>query len=68
MDVGRAIVPRLYRAESGRLGLALTRRLALLADVRVDSVATSPDPGRPALRDSFSASFSLELRPDARRR
>jgi hypothetical protein len=67
MDVGRAIAPGLYRAQNGWLGLSLTRRLALIADVRFDSVATSPDPGRPAPTDSFSASFSLELRPDARR-
>lgn len=52
-----------YLSPAGWLGLAVSDDLALLVDLRVDQVATTPDPARPDPRHAVAARLGVEIRP-----
>lgn len=52
-----------YLSPAGWMGLAVREDLALLVDVRMDQLATTPDPARPEPRHALTARFGVEIRP-----
>jgi hypothetical protein len=62
-EVESMIARTFYLSPTGWLGVQVDSELALLLDVRVDKVATSPDPARGDPQDAVVARFGVELRP-----
>lgn len=62
-EVESLVARTFYLSPTGWLGVQVEDDLALLLDVRVDRVASSPDPARGDPRDAVVARFGIELRP-----
>jgi len=61
--VEEMIEETMYLSPAGWLGVAVRDDLALLVDVHVDQLATTPDPARPDPRHAFAARLGVEVRP-----